>query len=377
MIINIDKELLLKSINIVDSVISSKNINTILSNCLFNVVKDSIEIVSTDNEIAIRTKVNCCADSIISFAANGKKFSSILKELPHDEVVLNINESFLIDITSKSKTVKGHYTLFGLGVNEFPEIPRFIDDNSIELDQNILKEMMRKVMYAASSDTIKPVFNGIYFVSDGKGNISMVATDSRRLSLITRPVHQDADVKDGIIIPLKTIHELYRLLETTGTCRFTFSNNQCFIKIANTEIISRIVDGQFPNYRQVVPKEYLFELEVETKKFLESTRRAMIFTREPANKVILNIQGDKIIIRANTPDLGEAEEEIEVKASKDEKISIGVNAQFLIDALKEMDSNYIKCGITGPMSPLTVSPSDDTNYFSIIMPIQIKSSHTD
>jgi DNA polymerase-3 subunit beta len=377
MIIHIDKESLLKSINIADSIISSKNINTILSNCLFNVSKDNIEIISTDNEIAVRTSVSSNSDTSISFATNGKKFSSILKELPNDELVININESFLIDITTRSKSVKGHYTLFGFATNEFPEIPHFMDDNSIEIDQSVLKEMMRKVMYAASGDTIKPLFNGIFLVSDMKGNISSVATDSRRLSLITRTINQNTDLGEGIIIPLKTIHEVYRLLESAGTCKFSYKNNQCFFKIAHTEIISRIVDGQYPNYRQVVPKEYLFEIEIETKKFLDSIRRAMIFTREPANKIILNIQGNKVIIQANTPDLGEAEEEIVVKSNKDEKISIGINAQFLIDSLKEMDSDYIKCGITGQMSPLMISPVDDNNYLSIIMPIQIKSSHSD
>jgi|SRR3990172_10814916 DNA polymerase-3 subunit beta len=377
MVIQIDKESLFKSINIADSIISSKNINTILANCLFNVSKNSIEIISTDNEIAVRTKVEAKSDKAISFAVNGKKFSSILKELPHDELSINVNESLSIDITSRSKEVKGHYTLIGLAADEFPEIPHFVEDNSIEIEQAVFKEMIRKVIYAASSDTIKPVFNGIFFISDAKGNVSSVSTDSRRLALITRTVKQDISFGDGIIIPLKTVHEVYRLLESSGNCKFSYNNNQCFFKIANTEIISRIVDGQFPNYRQVLPKEYMLEIEIETKKLFDSVKRAMIFTREPANKIILNIQSNKIIMQASTPELGEAEEEIAVKSNKDEKISIGINAQFLIDALKEVDSEQIKCGITGQMSPVTIIPINDINYTSIIMPIQIKSSQNE
>jgi DNA polymerase-3 subunit beta len=221
------------------------------------------------------------------------------------------------------------------------------------------------------------VFNGIFFISNAKGSISAVSTDSRRLSLITRNVKQEINFGDGIIIPLKTIHEVYRLLESSGTCKFSYNNNQCFFKIADTEIISRIVDGQFPNYRQVLPKEYMLEIGIETKKLLDSVKRAMIFTREPANKIILNIQKNKIVIQASTAELGEAEEEISVTSSKDEKISIGINAQFLIEALKEVDSDTIKCGVTGQMSPVTVIPSNDDNYISIIMPIQIKSSQNE
>jgi DNA polymerase III subunit beta len=377
MVIHVDKEALLKSINIADSIISSKNINTILSNCLFKVSKNSIEILSTDNEIAIRTRLSANSEKSLSFAANGKKFSSILKELPNDELSINVNDSLLIDITSKSKDVKGHYTLIGLSADEFPEIPIFMDDNSIEIEQSMLKEMIRKVIYAASGDTIKPVFNGIFFISNSKGNVSAVATDSRRLTLITRSIKQDINFGDGIIIPLKTVNEVSRILESSGTCKFSFNNNQCFFKIGNTEIISRIVDGQFPNYRQVLPKEFMFEMEVPTKKLYESVKRAMIFSREPANKIIMNLQNNKIIIQANTPDLGEAEEELSVKSSKDDKISIGINAQFLIDALKEVDSEFITCGITGQMSPVTMTPINDDNYISIIMPIQIKSSQND
>ncbi|HOT43328.1 MAG TPA: DNA polymerase III subunit beta [Spirochaetota bacterium] len=377
MVIKIDKESLFKSINIADSIISSKNINTVIANCLFNISKNSIELISTDNEIAIRTKVDAQADKQMTFAVNGKKFSSILKELPNDELSINVNDSLSINITSKSKEVKGHYTLIGLAADDFPEIPHFVEENSIEIDQGMLKEIIRKVIYAALNDTIKPVFNGIFFISDAKGNMTAVSTDSRRLALISRTVQKDIKFGDGIIIPLKTVNEVYRLLESSGTCRFAYTNNQCFFKIGNTEIISRIVDGQFPNYKQVLPKEHMLEIEVETKKLYDSVKRAMIFTREPANKIIVNISNNKIVIQASTPELGEAEEEIDVKTSKDEKISIGINAQFLIEALKEVDSDNIKCGITGQMSPVTITPANDTSYISIIMPIQIKSSQSD
>lgn len=377
MLITIDKESLLKSINIADSIVSSKSINTILANCLFNVSRNSIEIVSTDNEIAVRTSVAAKSDKAVSFAANGKKFSSILKELPNDELEINVNDTFSINIHSKSKEVKGNYTLIGLAADDFPEIPHFMEENSIEIEQGVLKEMIRKVIYAASSDTIKPVFNGIFFISNSKGSVSAVSTDSRRLALITRNVRQDISFGEGIIIPLKTVHEVYRLLESSGTCRFSYNNNQCFFKIADTEIISRIVDGQFPNYRQVLPKEYMIEIKIETKKLFDSVKRAMIFTREPANKIIMNIQKSKIVIQASAAELGEAEEEISVASNKDEKISIGINAQFLIEALKEVDSDVIVCGITGQMSPVTIAPENDGNYISIIMPIQIKSSQNE
>ncbi len=372
--INVDKNVLLKSINIADSIVSSKNVNTILSNCLFSVTKDQVEILSTDNDIAIRTKIDVISDSEGLFTANGKKFSSILKELPNDELIIDINDSLLIDIRTKSKEVKGHYTLIGTSAEEFPEIQVFSEDNSIEIEQAVLREMIKKVVYAASHDTIKPVFNGIYILSESESSVTAVATDSRRLTMINRSIENVTEMGDGIIIPLKTVNEILSLLESSGTCRFSFDNNQCFFKIGNTEIISRIVDGQFPNYKQVIPKEHNLKVVIETKKLLESVRRAMIFTREPANKIILNFSKDKLVIEANTPELGEAEEEIFVESSMDEPVTLGLNAQFLVEALKEIDSFSINCGITGQMNPVTISPEDDENYVSVIMPIQIKPS---
>ena len=113
------------------------------------------------------------------------------------------------------------------------------------------------------------------------------------------------------------------------------------------------------------------------KKFIESIRRVMVFTREPVNKIILNFNPDKLVIEASTPELGEAEEEIEIKSSSKEKFSVGVNAQFMIDALKEMDSETVKCGITGQMSPMTINPADDENFTAVIMPIQIRTAHSE
>lgn len=374
MVITVDKEFLLKAVSIADSVISPKSINTILSNCLFNVNRKEIQIHATDNEIGIKTKVDAVSDSVNSFVVNAKKLSSILKELPNDELIISINEDLLIDIKSKSKEIKGHYTLIGMNAKDFPELPSYIDSNSISINQGILKTLLKKVTYAASSDTIKPVFNGVFITADANGKITAVATDSRRLSIISRQIESKTKIESGIIIPLKTINEISRLLQNDGVCYFSIQKNQCFFKIDNTEIITRMVDGQFPNFKQVIPKEYLIEVELNTKKFLESVRRASIFTREPANKIVLTFKKNVLLIEANTPELGEAHEEISITSSSAENITIGLNALFLLEALREIDSDYIKCGITGQMNPMTLMPMDDNDYLSVIMPITIKSA---
>lgn len=374
MIINVDKDSLLKSINIAESVISTKTVNAVLANCLFQVYKEKIIIISTDNDIAVRTTINAISNEQGSFTVHGKKFSSILKELPNDELEITIDDSLLIDIKTKSKNIKGHYTLIGSNSEDYPEVPVFDDGNAIEIDQFTFKEMIKKVFYAASNDSIKPVFNSVFLLSEKKSTLIAVATDSRRLSVISRNIDSEIDFEDGIIIPLKTINELLRILDGNGNCKFAYKNNQCFFQAGNTEIISRVVEGQYPNFKQVIPKENSKKSTIETKKFLDSVKRAMVFSREPANKIILTFSGDKLHIEANTPELGKAEEEILIESNNDDTVTLGVNAQFLIDSLREIDSTSVVCGITSHMSPMTFKPEDDNNYTSVIMPIQIKSN---
>ncbi len=372
--IEADKESLMKGVSISDSVISSKNVATILTNCHFSVSRDLLEITGTDNEMAIISRVDVVADNEMSFTLNGKRLVSLLKEFPEGSVILDVNDSFSVNLTSKSGSIKGEYIIVGTSGEEFPALPEIDKSNLIELDQSIILEMIKKTIHAAAHDIVKPVFNGIYFVSAGENNLSAVATDSRRLALIDRNIKNDITMDNGVVIPLKTIHELIRLLGQNETCMMSFDNSQCYFKIGTTEVISRIVEGQFPDYTQVIPKDYMLKAVVETKKFRESLSRVRIFTREPSWKILLQFKGDVMTIEANTPDLGEGKEDVQVECDSSEEITIGLNAQFLMDILRDIDAHSVTIGVTGIMSPLTIVPEGDDKYLTVIMPIQVKSS---
>jgi len=374
-----NKETFLKSIITADRVISSKNLNTVLSNCLFNVKENQIEIISTDNEITITTRLDATSEGKVSFTANSKTLTGILKKFPNDEIVLNINDKMVLDIDTQSKEIKGHYSLVGTTAEDYPDIPTFSDKNFIEIEQNILKEILKKVMYAASNDNIKPVFNGIFINLENGNEITAVATDSRRLSMITRKLENENSFSEerNFIIPLKTVNEILRLLESTGRCSFAFNNSLCFFKIGNTEIISRVIDGQFPNYKHVIPSDYIMNVVVEKTKLVDAVRRIMVLTKEPANKIVCKFNSDSLILEANTPDKGTGEEELPIENNSKDSINIGINAQFLLDCLEEIDSFSIKCDIVGQMSPVKFVPEQDDSYVSVVMPIQIKSDNID
>ncbi|MDY6969090.1 MAG: DNA polymerase III subunit beta [Spirochaetota bacterium] len=370
--IEVEKDSLVQSINIADSIISPKNINVILSNCLFNIIKDEIEIVSTDNDIGIRTRLQASSDSEDSFIANGSMLSGIIKELPKGLVELDIDDSYLIKIKTKSKEINANSKLIGASAENFPEIPIFYEDNAFEIDQSVMKEMIKKVIYASATDQLSPVLNGIQITSDSLNSITMVGTDSRRLAIITKDVDNELSTESDIIIPLKAANELYRILGSKGKCKFVYKNNQYFFKVDETEIISRVVDGQFPNWKQVVPVEYKINVSIETDRLLNSIKRAIFFTKEPAYKIYMNFNKNSLIIEARASDLGEFIEEIPIESNSDEEISLGINAQFVMDSIKEIDSSITSLGVTGEMSPVTFTPDNDKNYMSIIMPLHKK-----
>lgn len=370
--IEIEKDILLKAVTTADSVISSKNVNTILSHCLFTASNDRLFISATDNEIGIRTEVEALTDGDFSFTVNGGVLAQILKELPKGAVVLSIDESYSISVKSKSPGFKGNLSLVGTEKGDFPDIPNFVTEGSVEMDQAVLKDMIRKVHFAASTDTVKPVFNGVYLALEEGNMLTAVASDSRRLSLMKSRIEKTAASVDGIIVPLKTINELYRLL-SSGICRLNFRNNQCFFMIGSTEIVSRIIDGQFPNYKQVIPRDFIAHCIVDTKKFTESLKRVMIMTREPTYKITLRFTKGSLQLESRLPDVGESQESVEAEFNGDE-ILLGINSQYLMDAIKEMDSISARIAITGQLSPVTVQPEGGVDMVSVIMPIQIKNA---
>jgi DNA polymerase III subunit beta len=375
--IEADKDLLLRSIGIVDSLVPSRNVNAVLTNCLFKITKEEMQISATDNEIGIKTTLEISADREMSFLVNAARMSGLLKELPAGVVFIDINDSFQIDVKTKSGAVKGDFTLIGMQSDDFPEIPGFHEKGAVEINQSDLKSMIRKVVYAAATDTIKPFFNGVFFVSHSRENLTLVATDSKRLSTITRNLKNEIDLDEGIIIPLKAVHELQRLLSGDMTCCFSMQDNQCFFKIGNTEFVTRTVDHKFPNYTQIIPKEHNIKVNISRTRLLESIRRALIFTRPPSNTIVCNFKKDTLTIEVKTSELGECVEDISISSDIDEEIAIGLNAQFLHEAVKEMDSDTIDIEITGQMSPVKLGPDNEPEFISIIMPIKIKSHESE
>ena len=363
------KDDLLKGIQVVQNAVSSKTTLPILSHILIEAKKQEIRLTTTDLEIgvSILVKGEVLEEGAITVPA--RKFSEIIKELPsQNEVNITIKKGQSITIESG----KSFFRLLGLLKEDFPQLPEFpiIDGKSadlVKIPQKLLKEMIQLTSFAMSRDETRYVLNGILFSFKDK-TLKLVATDGRRLAIIEKEIQEIGNAKKDVIVPMKTIQELHRNLTEEGEIIFYFKENQLQINLGQITIMSRLIEGEYPNYEQVIPKKIKDELKINTQEFLQATRRASILTNQDSQSVKINITKDKMIITKNTPDLGEAREEMDVDY-KGGELAIGFNPTFLIDVLKNVADENVKFGFIDPEKPAVIKSGEGYTY--IILPMQV------
>ena len=259
----------------------------------------------------------------------------------------------------------------GLLKEDFPQIPEFPTQTKstdlVKFPQKVLKEMIQLTSFAMSHDETRYVLNGILFSFKDKG-LRLVATDGRRLALIEKSIPELGNIQKDVIVPMKTIQELSRNLGEEGEVVFYFKENQLQINISAITVISRLIEGEYPNYEQVIPKKIKEEFRINTQEFLQATRRASILTNQDSQSIKINILKDKMVFTKNTPELGEAREEVEVDY-KGGELAIGFNPGFLIDVLKNISEQDVKFGFTDPEKPAVIKSGEDYTY--IVLPMQV------
>jgi DNA polymerase-3 subunit beta len=260
----------------------------------------------------------------------------------------------------------------GLPAEEFPPIPKFEEKKKIGITQELLKGMLRKTSFAISLDETRYVLNGILFsLKDHK--ITLIATDGRRMAMVDNEMNISEDDEIEAIVPTKAISELNRLLHTSGDIEIRFTENQAAFSLAGDEgmsvlVISKLIDGNYPNYRQVIPKETKERVSLIREEFLHALRRAEIMTSEKSNSVKLAFTKNKLTITANTPDVGEARESIAVNYQGSD-VAIAFNPTYLMDPLKALEEDEIFLEMTDELSPGVVKINGPFLY--VIMPMRM------
>lgn len=360
--IKLSKDALMDGIQTVQNIVSTKATLPILSNMLLETRPNKIKLNTTDLDIGISCEipVDTLEEGAITIPA--KRFSDIVRELPFGDILISTKKNNQIDIEGNNCRFK----LIGLPKEEFPKFPEFKDKEVVKIKQPILRDMIRMTSFAVSHEESRYVLNGILMEIQGNV-IRMVATDGRRLAKIEKTLEHSIKKDMAAIIPIKAIQEIYRNLGDDGEISFLTGTNQVLFDIDGTLIATRIIEGEFPNYNQVIPKPASPKIKVNTQNLLSAIRRANLLATPDFQAIKFEVFSEKIVVSKTTPDVGESREEIPAQYGGKELI-VGFNPQFLIDALKNFTEENIELELTGPDKAGVIRLGD---YLYLVLPMRI------
>jgi DNA polymerase III subunit beta len=366
--LTIAKDQILIGLQAVQNVVSTRTTLPILSNVLLRAEGDRVEFTATDLDVTIACKVEAKVKKGGSTTVPVKKLFGIVRELGGNEIDLETDDKNITSVRCSSSFYKIH----GLGADEFPPLPKFKDDKKVALPQETVKAMMRKTSFAVSTDESRYVLNGIY-ISLKDHKMTMVATDGRRLALVDEEVDIAEKSSGEFIVPAKAVNELTRLLQDKGDVEIKFGENQASFALKDDKgfsvlVVTKLIEGNYPNYRQVIPAEVKERVPLGREEFLQALRRAEIMTSEKANSVKLTFGKNNLAITANSPEVGEARETLAVNY-KGKEIAIAFNPRYLIDPLNALIEDEVFFELIDELSPGVLKINGPFLY--VVMPMRL------
>jgi DNA polymerase III subunit beta len=358
----VDKNILAKGIDTIQNVISAKATLPILANFLLETQKNNLRLTATDLNIGISCVIPVDIQEPGSITIPARRFSSIIKELSDTEVVINSKKNNIVIIETSSCQFK----IIGLASEEFPKLPEFKDKEVIELEQALLKQMLNRTSFAVSMDETRYILNGIMFKIN-QSNLTLVATDGKRLAIDTKKLSKAASKEISMIVPIKTIQELQRNLQDEGVLSMIIGANQVLFDLGSATVISRLIEGEFPDYQQVIPAAAESKIKINREQFLLAIRRASLLSTPDYQAVKFEVFKNKLVLSKSTPDVGESREEVAMEYSGKELL-IGFNPNYLSDVLKNLDVETAELEISGSEKPGVIR---NDGYIYIVLPMRL------
>ncbi|SHJ50213.1 DNA polymerase III, beta subunit [Malonomonas rubra DSM 5091] len=368
---HISKETFLKGLTKVQGIIEKRHTIPILANVLIEAKNNEIIITATDLEVGIKSNYNADVITEGKVTVSAKKLFEIIKELPNKTIKFTSKSNFWVEITCE----KSIFNLVGLSPDEFPKFPD-LSNNLSKINTEIFKEMIDKTIFSVSNDETKFNLTGIFIkseVDELKNNMAFVSTDGHRLSMIERNLSSKLDdkFKDGFILPKKGINEIRKMIDgTEEEINIGISDNNFSVSTDATKLIMRMVDGDFPDYKRVVPEKTTNSAVIDRELFLHSLRRISVLSSEKSKGVKINLSNDCLTLYSSNPDIGDAKEELDVVYTGAE-ISIGFNAKYIIDILQSIDKENVILFLKDNISPGLIQPENDEDYLAVIMPMRL------
>ena len=371
----IHKREFLKGLSLMQSVAGRRTTLPILSHILLEGEKDSLCLTGTDLETGIREELMAKIHQGGKASVSAKKIFEIIKELPEETIHIKKKENQWITI----QCGKSVFNLAGLDPEEFPSLPTYSDESFSQVSIHLIKEMLEKTVFAASNEESRYHLNGILISQSKKGEreiLRMVATDGHRLSLLDRESQMIRGIEKGIIIPKKGVLEIKKIMgdrDGEEEMKVYFDQTHGFFKMGKSLMVIRLIDGEFPEYEQVIPKGNDKRVLMEKGKMYASLRRVSTMASERVEGIKFSVKKNFVELSSYHQDFGDAKEEVEV-SYEGPSLEVGFNARYLMEALSVMDTEDVVMELKDEGSPGIIKPqsvTEPSNQLCIIMPMRI------
>ena len=365
-----EKEKILKAINSVTKAVATKTTMPILEGILIQTNDKEVKFTTYDLEIGIEYIIDANVEEQGSTVVNAIMFSEIIRKLPDTDIKISINEKNLLVIECEGSL----YKLATMNPDEFPELPKINVENSVEIEQNTLKEMIRKTIFAVSVEENRPIFTGCLFeIKNNKLNV--VAVDGFRLAWKSKFLQ--SSVNDfSAVIPGRTLNEVNKIiLDSFDNVKIGVSKNQALFEMENCKLVTRLLDGEFLNYNSVIPENWETRARVNKNNLQNCFERISLISASSIEKekkypVKLSVEIGKMVISC-TNQTGDAKEEMFI-STEGQNLEVAFNPKYFLDALRAIDDEEINVDFGSSISPCIIRPVDDGDYIYMILPIRLK-----
>ncbi len=363
------KDTILKAINSVVKGVASKTTMPILEGILIQTNDNEIKLTTYDLEIGIEYVMECEVKKQGSTVVNAIMFSEIIRKLPNTQIYISLNENNLLEIECEGAL----YKLATMKPEEFPELPKIEVENAIELDQNVLKNMIRKTIFAVSTEESRPIFTGCLFEIENN-KLTVVSVDGFRLALRSIFLNKQSN-NFKAIIPGKTLNEVNKIIsDSFEVVKIGVAKNQAVFEMENCKVVTRILDGEFLNYKNVIPSNWETRIKVNKNNIQNCFERISLIASSTVEKekrypVKVQIDIGKIVISC-TNQTGDAKEELYV-ATEGKNLEAGFNPKYFLDSLKAIEDEEVFMEFGTSISPCLIKSVEDNDYIYMILPIRI------
>ncbi|MEM9443794.1 MAG: DNA polymerase III subunit beta [Verrucomicrobiota bacterium] len=358
----VQRDLLLAALQTVQNIVSTRTSLPVLANVLIKAEDGLINLSTTDLDTGIRTQVEANISKAGSITLPARRLFSIIRELSSPDVTIDVDSKLSASIEAGNTFFK----IMGLPEEDFPPFPKTEGAQAFLIEQRLFREMLRKTSYAMSTDESRYVLNGALL--SFKGNkLTVVSTDGRRLALVDHEMEIPNGSEIDVILPTKAVNELMRILSEEGDLDIALSENQVAFTVGDTFLVSKLIEGNYPNYKQVIPSDTKERITLERELLLGCVKRVALLSSDKSNSVKLTFGDNSLEISANTPDVGEARETLSIKYSG-KQFSIAFNPNYLTDPLRVLHAEEIFFDFTDELSPGVIRYTSPFLY--VLMPMR-------